>query len=141
MIVLIPSTFLQGIEMHLSSGYDRCMAEYLPPLEETLEKQVLEAVSLIDVRRRFIEALAVQFGRPVEADPIFCRKATFLAASGVFTFLVHLTITTQFPKQPPAIVLQSSQARIFSSQPVDYLVSLSNLRYIGSQCCLLQTKG
>ncbi|PRQ27212.1 putative brain/reproductive organ-expressed protein [Rosa chinensis] len=86
-----------------------CMAEYLPPLEETLEKQVLEAVSLIDVRRRFIEALAVQFGRPVEADPIFCRKTTFLAASGVFTFLVHLTITTQFPKQPPAIVLQSSQ--------------------------------
>lgn len=90
------------------------MAEYLPPLEETLEKQVLytihlanlvslyftvvtvkciitisifclvikvlEAISLIDVRRRFIEALAVQFGRPVEADPVrilgthFCSK-------------------------------------------------------------------
>ncbi|KAL6215755.1 hypothetical protein ACLB2K_015183 [Fragaria x ananassa] len=86
-----------------------CMAEYLPPLEETLEKQVLEAISLIDVRRRFIEALAVQFGRPVEADPIFCRKATFISASGVFTFMVHLTITTQFPKQPPAIMLQSCQ--------------------------------
>ncbi|KAK9946929.1 hypothetical protein M0R45_012368 [Rubus argutus] len=86
-----------------------CMAEYLPPLEGTIEKQILEAVSLIDVRRRFIEALAVQFGRPVEADPIFCRKATFLAASGVFTFLVHFSIATQFPKQQPAIVLQSSQ--------------------------------
>ncbi|XP_050364516.1 uncharacterized protein LOC126783148 [Argentina anserina] len=88
---------------------EMCMAEYLPPLEETLEKQVLEAISLIDVRRRFIEALAVLFGRPVEADPIFCRRATFITASGVFTFMVHFAITTQFPKQPPAIMLQSSQ--------------------------------
>ena len=30
----------------------------------------MEAVALIDVRRHFIEALAVQFGRPVEADPV-----------------------------------------------------------------------
>ncbi|XP_030950754.1 BRISC and BRCA1-A complex member 2 isoform X3 [Quercus lobata] len=64
-----------------------CMAEYLPHLEESLEKQILEAVSLIDVRRRFIESLAPLFGRPLEADPIFCRKATFLAGSGAFTFL------------------------------------------------------
>nr|KYP38738.1 hypothetical protein KK1_039987 [Cajanus cajan] len=65
-----------------------CLAEYLPNLEEYLGKQVLEAVSLIEVRRNFIEALACPFGRPVEADPVFCRKATFLSASGVFTFLV-----------------------------------------------------
>lgn len=32
--------------------------------------QVLEAVSLIDIRRRFIEALAPLFGRPLEADPV-----------------------------------------------------------------------
>ncbi|XP_034201845.1 BRISC and BRCA1-A complex member 2 isoform X1 [Prunus dulcis] len=91
-----------------------CMAEYLPHLEESLENQVLEAVSLIDVRRRFIEALALQFGRPLEADPVFCRKATFLAASGVFTFLVHVLISTQFPKQQPELMLQSSQH--FNSQ-------------------------
>ncbi|KAK7331242.1 hypothetical protein VNO77_25461 [Canavalia gladiata] len=91
-----------------------CLAEYLPNLEEYLEKQVHEAVSLIDVRRHFIEALACQFGRPVEADPVFCRKATFLAASGVFTFLVHFVIPTQFPKQQPALMLQSSQH--FNSQ-------------------------
>ncbi|GMN35793.1 hypothetical protein TIFTF001_005529 [Ficus carica] len=65
-----------------------CMAEYLPHLEESLEKQVLEAISLIDIRRRFIEALALPFGRPLEADPVFCRRATVLAASGVFTFMV-----------------------------------------------------
>ncbi|XP_004497712.1 uncharacterized protein [Cicer arietinum] len=91
-----------------------CLAEYLPNLEEYLEKQVLEAVSLIDVRRHFIEALAVPLGRPVEADPVFCRKATFLSASGVFTFLVHFLIPAQFPKQQPAIMLQSSQH--FTSQ-------------------------
>lgn len=91
-----------------------CMAEYLPNLEETLEEQVLEAVALIDFRRRFIEALAPLFGRPVEADPIFCRKATFLAASGLFTFLVHFFLPTQFPKQQPDIMLQSSQH--FNSQ-------------------------
>ncbi|OMO75393.1 Brain/reproductive organ-expressed protein [Corchorus olitorius] len=47
-----------------------CMAEYLPHLEESLEKQVREAVSLIDIRRRFIEALVPLFGRPLEADPV-----------------------------------------------------------------------
>ncbi|XP_020223053.1 BRISC and BRCA1-A complex member 2 [Cajanus cajan] len=91
-----------------------CLAEYLPNLEEYLGKQVLEAVSLIEVRRNFIEALACPFGRPVEADPVFCRKATFLSASGVFTFLVHFLIPIQFPKQQPTIMLQSSQH--FNSQ-------------------------
>ncbi|KAK3426141.1 hypothetical protein EUGRSUZ_F02661 [Eucalyptus grandis] len=64
-----------------------CMAEYLPHLEESLQGQIMEAVALIDIRRHFIEALAPVFGRPVEADPVFCRKATVLVASGVFTFL------------------------------------------------------
>jgi len=32
--------------------------------------KILEAVSLIDVRRNFIEALAPLFGRPLEADPV-----------------------------------------------------------------------
>ncbi|KAG5012482.1 hypothetical protein JHK86_024743 [Glycine max] len=91
-----------------------CLAEYLPNLEEYLGKQVLEAVSLIEVRRHFIEALSSPLGRPVEADAVFGRKATFLAASGVFSFLVHLLIPTQFPKQQPAIMLQSSQH--FNSQ-------------------------
>ncbi|XP_010533382.1 PREDICTED: BRCA1-A complex subunit BRE isoform X2 [Tarenaya hassleriana] len=86
-----------------------CLAEYLPHLEETLERQVLEAVSLINVRRSFIEALALFFGRPLEADTIFCRKATFLAASGTFGFLVHFFLSTQFPKQQPALMLQSFQ--------------------------------
>ncbi|KAF7817648.1 BRCA1-A complex subunit BRE [Senna tora] len=91
-----------------------CLAEYLPHLEESLVKQVKEAVSLIDIRRNFIEALACQFGRPLEADPVFCRKATVLSASGVFTFLVHFLIPTQFPKQQPSLLLQSSQH--FNSQ-------------------------
>lgn len=91
-----------------------CMAEYLPNLEETLERQILDAVALIDVRRHFIEALAPVFGRPLEADPVFCRKVTFLAASGVFTCLVHFFLPTQFPKQQPVLMLQSSQH--FNSQ-------------------------
>ncbi|QCD95585.1 BRCA1-A complex subunit BRE [Vigna unguiculata] len=41
-------------------------------------------------------------------------KATFLCTSGVFTFLVHFMIPTQFPKQQPAVMLQSSQH--FNSQ-------------------------
>ncbi|KAL2895475.1 BRISC and BRCA1-A complex member 2 [Bienertia sinuspersici] len=86
-----------------------CMAEYLPALEETVQKQILEAVSLIGVRRHFIETLPTFFGRPLEADPIFCRKATFLVANGVFTFLVHCLIPFQFPKQQPILILQSSQ--------------------------------
>ncbi|KAG6776582.1 hypothetical protein POTOM_020100 [Populus tomentosa] len=65
-----------------------CMAEYLPHLEELLQRQVLEAVTLIDVRRQFIEALAPLLGRPLEADPVFCRKASYLVCSGPFTFMV-----------------------------------------------------
>ncbi|KAK8560454.1 hypothetical protein V6N13_082892 [Hibiscus sabdariffa] len=90
-----------------------CMAEFLPHLEESLQKQVVEAVSLIDIRRRFIESLALFFGRPLEADPVFCRNATFLASSGSFVFLVHFLISTQFPKQQPALMLQSSQVILF----------------------------
>ncbi|KAK6938965.1 BRCA1-A complex subunit BRE [Dillenia turbinata] len=91
-----------------------CLAEYLPALEETIEEQILEAVSLIGVRRNFIEALSLVFGRPVEADPVFCRKTSALVASGVFTFLVHFHLSSQFPKQQPALILQSSQH--FNSQ-------------------------
>ncbi|KAL6982496.1 hypothetical protein U1Q18_042549 [Sarracenia purpurea var. burkii] len=86
-----------------------CMAEYLPILEDMLQSQIVDAVSLIDVRRKFIVALAPLFGRPVEADSVFCRKATFLTSSGVFTFLVHFSLPLQFPKQQPALILQSSQ--------------------------------
>ena len=32
--------------------------------------KVLEAVTLIDVRRHFVDALALLFGRPLEADPV-----------------------------------------------------------------------
>ncbi|XP_061967133.1 uncharacterized protein LOC133690880 isoform X2 [Populus nigra] len=86
-----------------------CMAEYLPHLEELLQRQVLEAVTLIDVRRQFIEALSPVIGRPLEADPVFCRKASFLVCSGPFTFLVHFFLSTQFPKQRPSLMFQSIQ--------------------------------
>ncbi|XP_039053282.1 BRISC and BRCA1-A complex member 2-like [Hibiscus syriacus] len=89
------------------------LEEYLPHLEESLQKQfvllVVEAFPLIHIRRHFIESLAPLFGKPLEADPLFCRKATFLASSGSFVFLVHFFISTQFPKQQPALMLQSSQ--------------------------------
>ncbi|KAK4723065.1 hypothetical protein R3W88_013298 [Solanum pinnatisectum] len=91
-----------------------CMAEYLPTLEEMLESQIKDAVASIESRRKLIMALAPLFGRPVEADPLFCRKATFLSSSGVFTFLVHVAIPLQFPKLQPSLMLQSSQH--FNSQ-------------------------
>ncbi|KAG2614235.1 hypothetical protein PVAP13_4KG377203 [Panicum virgatum] len=46
-----------------------CLAEYLPALEESLNLLVVEASASIGARRRFIEALAPTFGRPIEADP------------------------------------------------------------------------
>ncbi|EOA13527.1 hypothetical protein CARUB_v10026590mg [Capsella rubella] len=97
---------------------EMCLAEYLPHLEETLERQIQEAVSAIDSRRSFIEALTLFLGRPLEADPTFCRQATFLTASGQFTFMVHFFFSTQFPKQQPTLVLQSCQHLNQSSVPV-----------------------
>ncbi|GFP95262.1 brca1-a complex subunit bre [Phtheirospermum japonicum] len=73
-----------------------CTAEYLPVLEEKLGIQIKEAVASIEARRTFIMGLAPVFGRPIEADP------------------VHFSISLQFPKQQPAIILQSSQH--FNSQ-------------------------
>ncbi|KAJ6336791.1 hypothetical protein OIU76_006627 [Salix suchowensis] len=86
-----------------------CMAEYLPQLEELLQRQVIEAVTSIDVRRKFIEALSPVLGRPLEADPVFCRRASFLVYSGPFTFLVHFFLSTHFPKQRPSLMFQSIQ--------------------------------
>ncbi|XP_064957978.1 uncharacterized protein LOC135608855 [Musa acuminata AAA Group] len=91
-----------------------CLAEYLPAIEDNLKLQVVEAIASIGARRRFIEALSPLFGRPLEADPVLCRRATVLCASGAFTFLVHFSIPTQFPKQQPTLVMQSSQH--FNSQ-------------------------
>nr|GEW34244.1 hypothetical protein [Tanacetum cinerariifolium] len=121
-------TFLKscsGIEMYMSSGVDKgspgvtsrrytcrlyimlppcldgmCMAEYLPTLEELLESQIRDAIL------------------SVEADPVFCRKAKFLACSGVFTFLVHFTLPLQFPRQQPILMLQSSQHFASNCVPV-----------------------
>ncbi|AQK67178.1 protein BRE [Zea mays] len=86
-----------------------CLAEYLPALEDSLNGLLVDASASIGSRRRFIEALAPIFGRPLEADPIFCRRATVLSISGMFTFLVHFAIPLQFPKQQPVVTLQSSQ--------------------------------
>ncbi|PSS23937.1 BRCA1-A complex subunit BRE like [Actinidia chinensis var. chinensis] len=97
---------------------DMCMAEYLPILEGLLQSQIVDAVSSIDVRRKFIVALAPLFGRPVEADPVFCRKVAFLTSSGVFTFLVHFSLPLQFPKQQPVLMLQSSQHFNPSGAPI-----------------------
>ncbi|KAJ0966976.1 hypothetical protein J5N97_023893 [Dioscorea zingiberensis] len=91
-----------------------CMAEYLPTLEDNLNLQVVESVASIGARRRFIEALAPHFGRPLEADPVFCRKATVAAVSGTFNFLVSFSFSTQFPRQQPTLTLQSCQH--FTSQ-------------------------
>ncbi|XP_051139977.1 uncharacterized protein LOC127257552 [Andrographis paniculata] len=88
---------------------EMCTAEYLVTLEEMLENQIRDAVASVETRRKFIVALASHFGRPIEADQVFCRRATFLASSGVFTFLVHISLSLQFPKQQPALTLQSSQ--------------------------------
>ncbi|KAG1359408.1 BRISC and BRCA1-A complex member 2 [Cocos nucifera] len=118
-IKLVSSSELRSLfsveDVKLPSWLDgMCMAEYLPNLEENLKTQVLEAVASVGARRRFIEALPSLFGRPLEADPVFCRRATVLVVSGVFTFLVHFSIPTQFPKQQPILTLQSSQH--FNSQ-------------------------
>ncbi|VVB07627.1 unnamed protein product [Arabis nemorensis] len=120
---LVSSSDLKALfsveDVKLSSWMDgMCLAEYLPHLEETLERQILEAVSAIDLRRSFIEALAAFLGRPLEADPTFCRKATFLAASGAFTFVVNFFFSTQFPKQQPTLMLQSCQHLNQLSVPV-----------------------
>jgi len=56
--------------------------------------QVLEAVSLIEVRRHFIETLAGPFGRPVEADPVPAPDA-FSQIARVALFL-YLLLTSDF---------------------------------------------
>lgn len=86
-----------------------CLAEYIPTLKDTLKRQVSEAFASVTSRKSFIECLYVPFGRPLEADTIFCRRVSVLASSGIFAFLVHISLATQFPKQQPALTFQSCQ--------------------------------
>ncbi|VAI78227.1 unnamed protein product [Triticum turgidum subsp. durum] len=86
-----------------------CMAEYIPTLEEDLK--VVDASASIGCRRRFIEALAPAFGRPLEADPrFFAGKPQFFPFRG-FYFVIPL----QFPKQQP--ILSNSQGIPITSSP------------------------
>ncbi|KAE8704208.1 hypothetical protein F3Y22_tig00110458pilonHSYRG00231 [Hibiscus syriacus] len=55
-----------------------CMAEYLPHLEESLQKQVVESVSLIDIERPLIESLTPLLGRPLELILSFAGRPHFL---------------------------------------------------------------
>uniref|UniRef100_A0A0D6QZI3 BRISC and BRCA1-A complex member 2 n=1 Tax=Araucaria cunninghamii TaxID=56994 RepID=A0A0D6QZI3_ARACU len=86
-----------------------CMAEYIPTLEDNLKAQVSEAIMSVTLRRQFIEALVPYFGRPLEAETVFCRRVSLIASAGAFTFLVHFILPIQFPKQQPTLTLQSSQ--------------------------------
>ncbi|KAM1181113.1 hypothetical protein ACFX1Q_020988 [Malus domestica] len=45
----------------------RCQSSLVPEVNPVRDNP---AISLVDVRRRFIEALALQFGRPVEAESV-----------------------------------------------------------------------
>ncbi|CAN0872015.1 BRISC and BRCA1-A complex member 2 [Linum grandiflorum] len=88
-----------------------CLAEYLPHIEELLQRQVLEAVSLIDVRRHFIEALAPLFGRPLEADPV-------RFTSNIFFWALNASIVPiPFP------LARSSAERPLFLPPLDHLHS------------------
>ncbi|KAK1273821.1 hypothetical protein QJS04_geneDACA009582 [Acorus gramineus] len=56
-----------------------CMAEYLPILEDNLKVQIVEAIASVGARRRFIEALAPIFGRPLEADQHFTQGVPIMS--------------------------------------------------------------
>ncbi|XP_057834155.1 uncharacterized protein LOC131044746 isoform X2 [Cryptomeria japonica] len=116
----------EGVEICLLSGADNLeevkFAVRLVDLD--LSKQVLgcllrqqqqiflqlsEAITSVNLRRAFVEALVPHFGRPLEAETVFCRRVSVLAATGPFTFLVHFILPIQFPKQQPTLTFQSSQ--------------------------------
>lgn len=86
---------------------EMCISEYLPSLKERIKRQVQEAYTSVTLRKYFIENLFVPFGRPIEADTVYGRKVSVIASSGYFVFLVHFALSSQFPKQQPAVTLQS----------------------------------
>lgn len=98
-----------------------CLAEYTPTLKDTLKRQVNDAFSSVTSRRSFIESLSVPFGRPIEAETIFGRRVSVLASSGIFVFLVHFSLSTQFPKHQPSLTFQSCQHFDSMGKPVTKL--------------------
>lgn len=95
-----------------------CLAGYYPQVQDMLKQQVQEAFDAVTVRKSFMEALPVFFGRPVEADTTFFRRVTLLSSSGVFTFLIHVHMPINFPKQQPTFFFQSSQHFDAKSRPI-----------------------
>jgi len=54
------------------------MVLFVATLTLIIVLKVVEASASIGARRRFIEALAPTFGRPIEADPVFVNNLFFL---------------------------------------------------------------
>ncbi|KAL2607657.1 hypothetical protein R1flu_026230 [Riccia fluitans] len=97
-------------DVKLPTWADRmCLMEYVPNVQDNLQAQVREAINAVGLRKTFVEALGPVFGRPLELETNLFRRVSVMVTSGLFCFLIHLNLPTQFPKQQPTLTFQSSQ--------------------------------
>ncbi|BBN18245.1 BRCA1-A complex subunit BRE [Marchantia polymorpha subsp. ruderalis] len=97
-------------DVKLPTWADRmCLMEYVPNVQDILKAQVREAITSVGMRRSFLEALGPVFGRPLELETNLFRRVSIMVTSGLFCFLIHFSLPTQFPKQQPTLTFQSSQ--------------------------------
>ncbi|OAE26444.1 hypothetical protein AXG93_815s1050 [Marchantia polymorpha subsp. ruderalis] len=100
----------------------RCLMEYVPNVQDILKAQVREAITSVGMRRSFLEALGPVFGRPLELETNLFRRVSIMVTSGLFCFLIHFSLPTQFPKQQPTLTFQSSQVKVID-ESISYLWS------------------
>ncbi|CAM6091745.1 unnamed protein product [Calypogeia fissa] len=97
-------------DVKLPTWADRmCLMEYIPNVQDVLTGQVRDAITSIGQRKIFVEAVGQIFGRPLEVESVLFRRFSVIATSGLFCFLIHFLLPTNFPKQQPTLTFQSSQ--------------------------------
>jgi len=83
-----------------------CLVEYIPQAQEALE----ETFKTWLIRREFVVSIIKIFGTPLEYDSLKFRKLSFYVQTNAsFIFILRIKIAVSFPKEMPALVVQSFQ--------------------------------
>jgi len=97
------NVLLSGIKFP-SWTEDTLIVTYLRDLEKIVKKSFEDLLS----RKRFIFSLIELFSCCLEYDSYLFQKVSFLFDYNNFAFIVHISISTDFPQKQPIIILQAT---------------------------------
>jgi BRCA1-A complex subunit BRE len=89
-------------------GHETCLMDYVPLIHQLLTEKVEAIIQSYTRRKEYVAALLSIMGRSVlEYDTEGFKKVAFLFEQQGFSFVAHLELTDDFPKEQPSVVLSS----------------------------------